>query len=127
MTVDGCQLFVTDYHELIADNRQPSTVNRQLSTVSHQLSTVNCQPITLVMSDKLIDKERLKALWGDIRMLDILEIAREEGLREGKDLGLREGKDLGLKKGLRKGTQEMIIEALIQRFDLIPSHVSEQI
>ena len=89
----------------------------------------------LILSNKLIDKERLKALWEDIRMLDILEIAREEGLKtgkdlglkEGKDLGLKEGKDLGLKEGKKDAAREMIIEALIEKFELIPARVSEQI
>ncbi len=90
---------------------------------------------TLIMSNKMIDKERLKALWKDIRMLDIFEIAREEGetigLKKGKDLGLKKGKDLGLKEGkdlgLKEGKQEMVIEALIERFELVPARVSEQI
>ena len=74
---------------------------------------------TLIMSNKMIDKERLKALWKDIRMLDIFEIAREEG----ETIGLKKGKDLGLKEG----KQEMVIEALIERFELVPARVSEQI
>lgn len=78
---------------------------------------------TLILSNKLIDKERLKALWEEIKMLDILEIAREEGLREGEILGMEKGEILGMEKG----TQEMIIEALLQRFDLIPLCVSEQV
>ncbi len=72
-------------------------------------------------------------------MLDILEIAKEEGvkegLKEGKDLGLKEGKDLGLKEGkdlgLKEGkdlgmleaTREMVVNGLIEKFTMAPSHI----
>ncbi|MCP4397667.1 MAG: hypothetical protein GY801_10260, partial [bacterium] len=41
---------------------------------------------TMILSNKLIDKTRLREIWEEIKMLDILEIAREEGLKEGKAL-----------------------------------------
>ncbi len=39
------------------------------------------------MSGKLISKDRLKAIWKEISMPDILGTAKEEGIKEGKDLG----------------------------------------
>ena len=60
-------------------------------------------------------------------MLDILEIAREkgleEGLVEGKTLGIQEGKTLG---GL-ENAREMLTDALIEKFILIPQPVAEKI
>lgn len=69
----------------------------------------------LVMANKLVGRERLKALWEEIKMLEILEIAREEGLKEGKDLGLLEG------------AREMVLDALIEKFTVAPAHVSQRI
>ncbi len=98
---------------------------------------------TMILSNKLIATERLEALWEEVKMLEILEIARkkgiEEGLQEGKTLGLQEGKTLGLQEGKTLGLQEgktlgqvdmardMLMEALIERFGLIPAHLSKQI
>ncbi len=74
---------------------------------------------TLIMSNKLIDKKRLNQLWEEIKMLDIIEIAREKGIEEGKNLGIQEGKNQGM--------QEMIMEALTERFGVVPLRLSEKI
>ena len=101
----------------------------------------------LIISNKLIDKERLKSLWEEIKMLDIIEIAREKGLEEGKTLGIQEGKTLGIQEGKTLGiqegktlgiqegktlgmleaAQEMVADSLIERFGIIPVHISERI
>jgi hypothetical protein len=74
---------------------------------------------TLIMSNKLIDKDRLKDLWEDIKMLDILEIAREKGLEEGLEKGREEGR---LQERL-----EMLIDTLIERFGAVHPRILEQI
>ncbi|MCP4218931.1 MAG: hypothetical protein GY765_30135, partial [bacterium] len=74
---------------------------------------------TLVMSNKLVGKDRLRALWEEIKMLDILEVAKEEGLRE----GLKEGKNLGMLEAAR----EMVVDAVIEKFAVAPIHLSQQI
>jgi len=61
---------------------------------------------TLILSNKIIDKERLKSLWEEIKMLDIIEIAREKGMEEGKEIGLQEGKAMGVQEGKALGVQE---------------------
>ena len=70
---------------------------------------------TLIMSNKLIDRDRLEQLWEEIKMPDIIEIAREKGLEEGR------------KEGKKQGMQDMLIEALIEKFDVVPSRLSEKI
>jgi len=58
---------------------------------------------TLIMANKLIDKQRLEQLWEVIEMLDIIEIAREKGRQEGKLLGFEEGIDKGKSMGIQEG------------------------
>ncbi len=77
----------------------------------------------LILSNKLLDKAALRQIWEDVKMLDILEIAREEGMKEGELLGIQKGKTLGLQEGM----VEMMMEVLVERFGLIPAHLSEQI
>lgn len=48
-------------------------------------------------------------------MLDIFEIAREEGLKEGKTFW-----------GIET-TRELVVDALLERFALIPPGIAEQI
>lgn len=52
-------------------------------------------------------------------MLDILEVAREKGIEEGRTLGLQEGKTQGM--------VEMVLDVLVERFGIIPVRLSEQI
>lgn len=66
---------------------------------------------TLILANKLIDKARLQQLWEEIKMLDVFEIAKEEG----KTLG-----------GIEM-TREMVVDALLERFTLIPPVIAEQI
>jgi hypothetical protein len=94
---------------------------------------------TLVMSNKFIEKRDLLAMWEEIKMLDIIEIAREKGIEEGKFLGIEEGKFLGIEEGKFLGieegkhlgklenSQEMIVEALFERFNYTPGHILQQI
>ncbi|MEZ4524621.1 MAG: hypothetical protein R2941_01700 [Desulfobacterales bacterium] len=86
---------------------------------------------TLVMSNKLIDKDRLRELWEVVKMLDILEIAREKGVEEGKSLGIQEGKSLGIQEGKSLGwmenAREMLTEALMEKFRVIPQRISDRI
>ena len=98
---------------------------------------------TLIMSNKLINKERLKELWEDIKMLDILEIAREkgleEGLEEGKIIGVEEGKAIGVKEGKAIGVKEgkimglleigleMLMDILIEKFRAVSAQTIERI
>ena len=82
---------------------------------------------TLIMSNKLIDRQRLEQLWEEIKMLDIIEIAREKGLEEGREEGRKEGLKEGLKEGQYQGMQELLMEALIEKFGLVPPRLSEKI
>ncbi len=77
----------------------------------------------LIMSNKMVSKDRLKAIWEEINMLDILEIAKEEGLKEGKDLGMKLGMKEGKDLGMLEATREMVVNGLIEKFAMAPSHI----
>ena len=81
--------------------------------------------MTLIMVNKLIEKEKLKELWEEIKMydIDILEIAREKGKEEGK----KEGKEEGITEGMLLNAREMLVNALVERFSIVPFRISEQI
>ncbi len=85
----------------------------------------------LIMSNKLIDKKRLEKLWEDVKMLDILEIAREKGMEEGLEEGLKEGKVLGVKEGKILGILEtgleMLMDTLIENFRAISAQTMDRI
>jgi len=103
------------------------------------------------MSNKLIDKDRIHELWEEIKMLDVLEVAREKGLEEGKVLGAQEGKALGVEEGKALGVQEgktlgvqegksigvqvgmleatrnLLLDAMVEKFGVMPSRLSRKI
>jgi hypothetical protein len=56
-------------------------------------------------------------------MLDILEIAEEKGFEKGNFLGLQEGKNLGM----LEGASDMVIYALLEKFNHTPIHILQQI
>ena len=64
-------------------------------------------------------------------MLDIFEIAKEEGMKEGLEKGIEQGIEQGIEKGRNiervESTRNMLMEALIERFSLVSAHISEQI
>jgi hypothetical protein len=101
------------------------------------------------------DKDRIHELWEEIKMLDVLEVAREKGLEEGKVLGVQEGKLLGVQEGKALGVQEgkalgvqegkalgvqegkgigmleatrnLLLDALVEKFGVMPSRISSKI
>lgn len=56
-------------------------------------------------------------------MLDILEIAREKGIEEGKTLGIEEGKTLGILEDRR----ELVMDGLMERFSTVPVRLLDRI
>ncbi len=102
---------------------------------------------TLILSNKMMDKKRLKAMWEEIKMLDIIEIAREKGIEEGldrgkslgivegKSLGIVEGKSLGIQEGLDRGkslgsveiAREMLLDLLFEKFGAVPDEMQDEI
>ncbi len=90
---------------------------------------------TLIMANKLLGKERIKELWEEIKMLDIIEVAMEKGeeagFKKGEETGFKKGEETGFKKGKDEGEftgiQKMLMALLIEKFSPIPQHVAIQI
>ncbi len=86
---------------------------------------------TLILANKMIDKKHLMKMWEEIKMLDIIEIAMEKGMQEGKTLGIQEGKTLGIQEGKTLGTvsatREMLLDLLLEKFGIIPKAIQEEI
>ena len=53
---------------------------------------------TLIIGNKMIDKETLNELWEEIKMLDILELAREKCEEE----EFKKGEEIGFKKARKR-------------------------
>ncbi len=77
----------------------------------------------LIMSNKMIPKDRMEEIWEEIKMLDILEIAHEKGKKEGIEKGIEEGKALGILETAR----EMLFDVLAEKFDVVPKSVLDGI
>ncbi len=82
---------------------------------------------TLILSNKMSDRKRLEAMWEEIKMLDIIEIAREKGIDEGKILGIKEGKTQGIEEGSLGAAREMIPDLLFDRFGIVAMYIQEEI
>lgn len=82
---------------------------------------------TLVMSNKLIDKERIEALWEEIKMLDVLEVAREKGIKEGIEKGIKEGIEKGRDMGGLEMIRQMLTDAVLERFGVVPPRIPQSI
>ena len=89
--------------------------------------------MTLIMANKIIEKDKLEELWEEIKMynIDILDIAREKGEEEGIEKGKKEGIEEGKKEGIEEGSlmtsREMLVNALSERFSIVPFRISEEI
>ena len=63
----------------------------------------------MIMSNKIIDKDKLKKYYEEVKnMLDILNIAREDGEKLGVERGMQKGIQKGIQKGMQKGIQKGI-------------------
>ena len=73
--------------------------------------------MTLIMANKIIEKEKLEELWEEIKMydIDILDIARQKGKEEGKE------------EGTLLTARELLVNALFEKFSIVPFRISEQI
>ncbi len=77
----------------------------------------------LVMSNKMVDKKFFQEHLEVLKMIDVIDFAREHGVEEGKSLGIREGKSLGILEACRK----MVLNLLFEKFGVIPPELSRKV
>ena len=103
------------------------SIDKKSSSCVETIRTKKLSPIilaaTLIMSNKLIDKQRIKELWEEIKMLDVLDVAREKGVEE----GIEEGKKIGVEEGELKATRNLLFNLLFEKFGGVPRRVSDRI
>ncbi|MGE0087582.1 MAG: hypothetical protein AB7S75_24495 [Desulfococcaceae bacterium] len=117
--------------DLIRDIRNMDVIKELLRQV---LRSKNIEEFGNILRRKH-DMEYLKEVFEYFQMQQSLETAKEKAFEEGRCTGFEEGKSIGIKKGMREGrflgilenTREMLTDALIERFSLIPQHISERI
>jgi len=70
---------------------------------------------TIIMSNKIVDKKLLKKFYEEVKnMLDILEIAREDGMKTGIQNGMEIGMQQGIQEGMQQGIQEGMEQGMQQ-------------
>jgi len=71
---------------------------------------------TLIMSNKILDKETFNKLWEEIKMIKAFEFAEEigydRGINEGMTKGYDKGKNDGINEGALKNAKMMLIEII---------------
>jgi hypothetical protein len=90
---------------------------------------------TLIMSNKILDKNTFKALWEKIKMIKAFEFAEEIGYEKGYDKGKNDGYDKGKNDGYDKGKNEgalhtakmMLIEILEEMVGVVPEYIDKKI
>ncbi|KPA13685.1 hypothetical protein MHK_006102 [Candidatus Magnetomorum sp. HK-1] len=82
---------------------------------------------TLIMSNKIIDKETFEELWEKIKMFKVLEFAEEKGYGRGYDKGKSEGYDKGKSEGALSTTKLMLTEILEETIGIVPEYIEQKI
>ncbi len=75
--------------------------------------------LTLVVSNRIVDKKLLDEIWEEVRMLKIMQYAEEKGLEKGMEIGLE--------KGRGKGKLSVIKRMLFKKFGMLPDELNHRI
>ncbi len=114
-------VFVPLYGKLEGMERSKlaiEVVNFERALFKQEKMDVKILAMTLVMANKILEKDKLDELWEEIKMLDIMELAHEKG----KEEGLKEGRELML-----KNSREMVIDIIYEKFGTVPFDIMEKI
>jgi hypothetical protein len=94
---------------------------------------------TLIMSNKILDKETFDKLWEEIKMIKAFEFAENKGYERGYNKGKNDGKNEGYNKGKNDGKNEgydkgalntakmMLIEILEEMVGIVPEYIDKKI
>ncbi len=83
--------------------------------------------LTLVVSNRIVDKKLFDEIWEEVRMLKIMQYAEEKGIEKGIEKGREEGIEIGLEKGREKGKMFIIKKLLFKKFGMLPDEISHRI
>ncbi|MCI5163428.1 MAG: hypothetical protein D3917_15695 [Candidatus Electrothrix sp. AX5] len=89
----------------------------------------------MVMSNKMVDKKFFEENLEVLKMIDVIDVAREHGIKEGKNIGIEEGreegKNIGIQEGRTLGTLEtgrkMLLDLLLEKFGVLPPELTKNI
>jgi hypothetical protein len=86
---------------------------------------------TLIMSNKILDKETFEKMWEEIKMIKAFEFAQEigfdDGYNKGKNEGYNKGKNDGKTEGAITTAKIMLIEALEETIGVVPEYIEKKI
>jgi len=107
-------VFITLYGKEKGDQRSKlavEVIKFEKVLLDAKVMDIKFLAATLIIANKMIDKEKLNELWEEIKMLDIFELAEEKGMEK------------GIKKGMEKGresAQEMVLDTIFDVFGNLP-------
>jgi len=78
---------------------------------------------TLIMSNKILDRETFIKLWEEIKMIKAFEFAEEIGY----DRGINEGMAKGYDKGALNTAKMMLIEIIEETLGIVPEYIDKKI
>jgi hypothetical protein len=81
----------------------------------------------LVMSNKMVDRKFFQEHLEVLKMIDVIDFAREHGIKEGKSLGIREGIQDGRLLGTLEACRKMVLNLLLEKFGVISPELSGKI
>jgi len=82
---------------------------------------------TLIMSNKILDKNTFDKLWEEIKMIKAFEFAEEKGYERGINEGYDKGKNEGYNKGALNTAKMMLTEILEETIGVIPEYIDKKI
>jgi hypothetical protein len=71
--------------------------------------------LTLVLSNKFMDRKILESIWEEIKMFKFIEFAEEKGMEK------------GIEKGMEKGKTELLLKQIEKKFKVVPEEYKEKI
>lgn len=83
--------------------------------------------LTLIVANRIVDKNILDELWEELRMLKVIRYAEEKGMEKGMKEGREKGREEGREEGKKKGQVMVIKKQLIKKFGNIPSDLLDAI
>ena len=83
--------------------------------------------LTLIVANRIVDKNILDELWEELRMLKVIRYAEDKGMEKGMKEGIEKGIQKGIEKGMEKGQLMVIKRQLAKKFGNIPTDIIEAV